>query len=59
MVPDMARFFIIMIKDIEIQQKAKEFQIDTSDLQRDYVFGWLLSGIYNKSPLSNQLILKG
>jgi predicted nucleotidyltransferase component of viral defense system len=48
-----------MIKALEIQQKAKEFQIDTSDLQRDYVFGWLLSGIYNQSPLSNQLILKG
>ncbi len=59
MLPDMARFFIIMINAIEIQQKAKEFQIDTSDLQRDYVFGWLLAGIYNQSPLGNQLILKG
>lgn len=48
-----------MITSIEIDQKAKEFQIGTSDLQRDYVFGWLLSGIYTQSPLSNQLILKG
>src|SRR2546429_5976171 len=52
-------FFNPMITENEILQKAKEFQIDTSDLQRDYVFGWLLAGIYNHSPLRNQLILKG
>ncbi len=48
-----------MITDAEIEQKAKEFRIGTSDLQRDYIFGWLLSGIYTQSPLGNHFILKG
>ena len=48
-----------MITDVEIEQKAKEFGIGTSDLQRDYIFGWLLSGIYTQSPLGNHFILKG
>ncbi len=48
-----------MIDKNEIEEKAKQFQINTSNLQRDYVFGWLLSGIYSQSPLSNKFILKG
>lgn len=48
-----------MIDEGEIKQKAQEFQIHTSNLQRDYVFGWLLSGIYSQSKLGEKLILKG
>jgi predicted nucleotidyltransferase component of viral defense system len=48
-----------MINDVEIVEKAEEFQINTADLQRDYIFGWLLNGIYTQSQLSNSLILKG
>ncbi|RJQ29981.1 hypothetical protein C4565_01435 [Candidatus Parcubacteria bacterium] len=48
-----------MIQNSEIEQKAKEFQINTSNLQRDYVFGWLLSGIYGQTRLGEKLILKG
>ncbi len=49
-----------MISDDEIRQKAIELEINTSNVQRDYVFGWLLSGIYHISPrLSSALILKG
>jgi hypothetical protein len=48
-----------MITDAEIKQKAKDFRVDTSDIQRDYIFGWLLSGIYTQSPLANHFILKG
>lgn len=49
-----------MISDDEIKRKAIELEINTSDVQRDYVFGWLLSGIYHISPrLSSALILKG
>jgi len=48
-----------MIQNSEIEQKAKEFQINTSNLQRDYVFGWLLSGIYSQTGLGDKLILKG
>ncbi len=49
-----------MISDDEIKEKAIELEINTSDVQRDYVFGWLLSGIYHVSPmLDSTLILKG
>jgi predicted nucleotidyltransferase component of viral defense system len=43
----------------EIEAKAAEFGIHTSNVQRDYVFGWLLFGIYSGSPLGNVLVLKG
>jgi predicted nucleotidyltransferase component of viral defense system len=49
-----------MIEKREIEDKAAELGVHTSDVQRDYVFGWLLSGIHNVSPaLKNKLILKG
>lgn len=48
-----------MIDRDEIDAKAAEFEIHTSNLQRDYVFGWLLFAIYNNTYLSNLLILKG
>lgn len=49
-----------MITDDEIKAKSLELDVHTSDVQRDYVFGWLLSGIRNASPqLSESLILKG
>src|SRR6266540_4716048 len=48
-----------MIDREEIEAKADEFGIHTSNVQRDYVFGWLLFALYSGSPLRNQLILKG
>ncbi len=48
-----------MIQDGEIEEKAKEFQINPANVQRDYVFGWLLAGIYNESQLGEKFILKG
>jgi predicted nucleotidyltransferase component of viral defense system len=48
-----------MIKKDEIRQKAKEFDISIVNLQRDYLFGWILSTIYSKSDLGKKLILKG
>lgn len=48
-----------MIDKIEIDAKAKEFEINSSNVQRDYIFGWLLSGIYSESSLGEDLILKG
>ncbi len=47
-----------MITRDEIEVKGQEFDIHTSNVQRDYVFGWLLAGIYS-SPLRDSLILKG
>jgi predicted nucleotidyltransferase component of viral defense system len=48
-----------VIDRTEIEAKAAEFAIHTSNVQRDYVFGWLLSGIYGGSPLGEILLLKG
>ena len=48
-----------MIEKAEIKAKAEEFGIHESNVQRDYVFGWLLAGIYLASELRNLLILKG
>ena len=48
-----------MITRDEIEVKGREFDIHTSNVQRDYVFGWLLAGIYSSSPLRDSLILKG
>ncbi len=48
-----------MIERSEIEAKATEFGIHTSNVQRDYVFGWLLMGIFGRSPLGELLLLKG
>lgn len=48
-----------MIDRNEIESKASEFGIHTSNLQRDYVFGWMLFAIYSNPYLSDLLILKG
>lgn len=39
--------------------KSEELRVHTSYVQRDYIFGWLLSGIYSRSELSKSLVLKG
>ena len=48
-----------MIKKNEIDQKAEDFDINASDVQRDYVFGWILAGMYEHSNLKDKLVLKG
>jgi len=48
-----------MIKKEEIDQKAKEYGINPPDVQKDYVFGWLLNALYSQSVLADQLVLKG
>lgn len=48
-----------MINREEIDAKAAEFGINVSDVQRDYMFSWLLNGIYGHSDLADQLVLKG
>lgn len=48
-----------MIKKDEIEAKAQEFDLHTANVERDYVFGWLLAGIYTVSNLKDILILKG
>jgi predicted nucleotidyltransferase component of viral defense system len=48
-----------MIAYDEIQAKAKEFGIHTSNVQRDYVFGWLISAVSQHHCLGDLLVLKG
>ena len=48
-----------MITKEEIEAKAAEFELHPANVERDYVFGWLLTGLYTISPLKDTLILKG
>src|SRR5580704_11533853 len=48
-----------MITKDEIEAKAAEFGLHAANIERDYVFGWLLAGIYGVSPLRDMLVLKG
>jgi predicted nucleotidyltransferase component of viral defense system len=48
-----------LIENDEIEAKAEEFGIHTSNVQRDYIFGWLIACLYDTSPLKDVLILKG
>ncbi len=48
-----------MIADQEIDTKAKEFGLKPIDVEKDYIHGWLLRGIYTRSSLGASLILKG
>ncbi len=48
-----------MITKEEIEARAAEFGLHAANVERDYVFGWLLAGIFGNSPLKNMLVLKG
>ena len=49
-----------MIDRAEIDAKGLELGVHTSNVQRDYAFGWLLSSFFQpENPLNSLLILKG
>ncbi len=48
-----------MIDKKEIESKAREFEIHPANVERDYVFGWLLFGIFSISNLKETIFLKG
>src|SRR5260370_837419 len=49
-----------VIEKAEIEAKSDELGVHTSNVQRDYVFGWIIAGLYQQdNPLSRQVILKG
>jgi len=48
-----------MIEKSEIKERAEQFDIHPSNVERDYVFGWLLFSIFHGTDLGQQLVLKG
>lgn len=48
-----------MIAQEEIKFKAIEFDIHHPNVERDYVFGWLLKSIFENDYLRSRLVLKG
>jgi predicted nucleotidyltransferase component of viral defense system len=49
-----------LIEKDEIDLKSAELGVHAANVQRDYVFGWLLRGIFQtENPLSQLLVLKG
>ena len=48
-----------MIDKLEIETKAREFEIHPSNVERDYVFGWLLCGLFTVSDIKDRIFLKG
>jgi len=48
-----------MISRDEISEKAKQLDIHIANVERDYIFGWLLKAIAEDPYLGNLLVLKG
>ena len=48
-----------MISEKELRSLAEEHDLSDANVQRDYVFGWLISGLYRESSLADMLVLKG
>ena len=48
-----------MIKPGEIQKIAGRFGIRDTQIEKDYVIGWVLMGISNNRYLKEKLIFKG
>lgn len=48
-----------MISQEEIKAKAVEFDIHHPNVERDYVFGWLLKSIFENDYLRARLVFKG
>lgn len=48
-----------MITRDELLVQAEAFDLNQADVQRDYLFGWIISGIFRDSALAGQAVLKG
>jgi predicted nucleotidyltransferase component of viral defense system len=49
-----------VIDRYEIEATSELLGVHTSDVQRDYLYGWLLAGVYGDKPLMrDRLVLKG
>jgi predicted nucleotidyltransferase component of viral defense system len=43
----------------ELLVQANAFDLNEADIQRDYVFGWIISGLFAASNLNDTAVLKG
>ncbi|WP_445516437.1 nucleotidyl transferase AbiEii/AbiGii toxin family protein [Streptomyces sp. NEAU-174] len=48
-----------MISREELDEMGAVLGVNAVNVQRDYVFGWLLAGLYGESRLADRLVLKG
>jgi predicted nucleotidyltransferase component of viral defense system len=48
-----------VITEREIEQKASEFSISPINVEKDYVYSWLLKAIYARPEPAARLVLKG
>ncbi len=48
-----------MIDKIEIEARAKEFEIHPSSVEKDYVFGWIIFAVFTISNFRDKIFLKG
>ena len=48
-----------MIQRAEIDSKAREFEITPVNVERDYIFGWFVFGVFMISGLKDSIFLKG
>ncbi|HEV3192776.1 MAG TPA: nucleotidyl transferase AbiEii/AbiGii toxin family protein, partial [Polyangiaceae bacterium] len=48
-----------MIGREEINSVARDLQVNAADVERDYVFGWLLANLFGQSRLRDRLVLRG
>ena len=47
-----------MISRDELLVQAAKFDLGEADVQRDYLFGWIISGIFRESSLADRATLK-
>lgn len=48
-----------MITRDELLAQAEAFDLSEANVQRDYLFGWLIAGIFRESQLAATVVLKG
>jgi predicted nucleotidyltransferase component of viral defense system len=48
-----------MISDKEIETVGETYGLSASEVEKDYVHGWLLGAIYSRPALAEALVLKG
>jgi predicted nucleotidyltransferase component of viral defense system len=49
----------VVISRDELLLQAEAFDLNEADVQRDYLFGWMISGIFRVSSLAHRATLKG